>query len=199
MFLPRSERNSTRDMYLKICWVILGFLIFVAAKRYFEGRIRISVPTSHIHSLLFPDLDDILYKHLHANAVDRSFVRLFVCYVKPRRRPHVSHGSEFNYANQNIVKPRDIFRINNPFVKCTYFVSQPTTCQPDPNMNTAVHLLGMTNLTPVWHMPHISPHCHLKKRPQKGRLASPPTCTVTSITTWPTQPHNTYLRMAILR
>jgi len=75
MFLPRSERNSAQNMYLKICWEILDFLKFVAAKRYFnEGRIWISVPSSHIHSPLFPDFDEIVYKHLYANAVDHLFV-----------------------------------------------------------------------------------------------------------------------------
>jgi len=32
--------GTAHDMYLKICWVILGFLKIVAAKRYFnQGRI----------------------------------------------------------------------------------------------------------------------------------------------------------------
>jgi len=65
-------------------------------------------------------------------------------------------------------------------------VSRPTTCSPilTWTLQFTTNLLGMTNITPISHIPHISPHCHLNKRPKRRRAS--PTCTVTSITTWPT-------------
>jgi hypothetical protein len=72
--------------------------------------------------------------------------------------------------------------ISHSWNVCT--VSRPTTCSPilTCTLQCTTNLLGMTNLTPVCHIPDISPHYRLSKCPL--RCLGSPTCTVTSSTTW---------------